>query len=611
MPLTWMTRLLHGNPKLAARRAKHAKTFRPSVEALENRLAPAGLTVTDLTSGVITPTDLVRTLQGTGLSISNVTYKGATIAAGEFSGGTGIIGFDSGVILSTGHANAVIGPHGKGDPNAASFKNNQPGDPALVPIATTPVATVTQTFDASDLEFDFVPLTSTVSFQFVFASDEYNESVNTTANDVFAAFVNGTNVALTPGTRQPITINTINNGNPVGTTPNSNPSLFISNEAPQSAGLNTTMDGLTVVLTATATVIPNQVNHAKLEIADSTDPLIDSDVFIKAGSFSSPLPRGQIYAVGADFGGGPEVRVFSAQTHQELFGFFAYSTNFLGGVRVAVGDVNGDGVPDIITAPGPTGGPDIRVFDGSTGQMIDEFLAYSPQWLGGVYVAAGDVNGDGHADIITGPDAGGGPEVKVFSGANTSKVLMDFMAYSQFFTGGVRVAAGDVNGDGKADIITGAGPGGGPQVKAFSGANGSVLQSFYAYNPAFLGGVYVGTGQFGTQTNGQAHEDIITGAGAGGGPQVTVFNGATGAVLQSFMAETLGTLFYDDGAGAAQAGVRVAGVDITGDGVAEILCAFGPPHDATVKAFSFATGAQIATFDAFPGFNGGVFVGGV
>src|SRR5262249_18273387 len=149
----------------------------------------------------------------------------------------------------------------------------------------------------------------------------------------------------------------------------------------------------------------------------------------------------------------------------------------LGGVRVATGDINGDGVADIITAPGPGGGPDIRVFDGVTGQLIREFMAYSPYFLGGVYVAAGDVNADGRADIITAPDSGGGPEVKVFSGRDNS-TLYDFYAYSPFFGGGVRVAAGDINGDGRADIITGAGPGGGPHVKAFSGANGAVIRSF-------------------------------------------------------------------------------------------------------------------------------------
>src|SRR5262249_44945227 len=162
---------------------------------------------------------------------------------------------------------------------------------------------------------------------------------------------------------------------------------------------------------------------------------------------------------------------------------------------------------------------------------IREFMAYSPAFMNGVFVAVGDVNGDGYADIITGADAGGGPHVKVFSGKDGS-LLYSFMAYSPAFTGGVRVAAGDVDGDGKADIITGAGPGGGPHVKVFSGATGALLQSFMAYSPSFSGGVYVAAGDL----NGDHHADLIIGPGAGLGPQVEAFSGYDGSLLKSFLA---------------------------------------------------------------------------
>src|SRR5262249_59785610 len=100
------------------------------------------------------------------------------------------------------------------------------------------------------------------------------------------------------------------------------------------------------------------------------------------------------------------------------------------------------------------------------GALVFSFFAYDVNFTGGVFVAAGDVNGDGRADIITGAGASGGPHVKVFSGADLS-LLHSFMAYDPAFRGGVRVAAGDVTGDGRADIITGAGAGGGPHVHAF------------------------------------------------------------------------------------------------------------------------------------------------
>jgi subtilisin-like proprotein convertase family protein len=307
--------------------------------------------------------------------------------------------------------------------------------------------------------------------------------------------------------------------------------------------------------------------------------------------------------VGADAGGGPEVKVLNQQTLQPIMDFFAYDPNFMGGVRVATGDINGDGVPDIITGPGPGGGPDIRVFDGKTGAQIREFMAFDPRFLGGVYVAAGDVNGDGIADIIVGADAGGGPEVKVFSGKDGT-VLMDFMAYNVGFTGGVRVAAGDVNGDGFADIITGAGPGGGPHVQVFSGKDGSLLQSFMAYNINFHGGVYVAAGDFRPDAgdfNGDGRADIVTGAGAGGGPEVEVFSGIDGAVLQAFFA-------YNE---AFPGGVRVGVMgDVNGDGGAEIVTGAGPGGGPHTQVFDGQNLGNLDSFFAYnPAFAGGVFVG--
>src|SRR5262249_6479921 len=142
---------------------------------------------------------------------------------------------------------------------------------------------------------------------------------------------------------------------------------------------------------------------------------------------------------------------------------------FTGGVRVAKA-VSGDHViQEIATAPGPGGGPDIRVWDAATRQLLREFMAYAPTFTGGVYVALADVNGDGVPDIITGPGTGGGPHVKVFDGKSGIE-LFSFLAYNAAFTGGVRVAGGDVNGDGLADIVTAPGIGGGPDVRVFSGA---------------------------------------------------------------------------------------------------------------------------------------------
>jgi hypothetical protein len=182
----------------------------------------------------------------------------------------------------------------------------------------------------------------------------------------------------------------------------------------------------------------------------------------------------------------------------ELGGFFAYDPAFAGGVSVAVGDVTGDGVGELITGAGPGGGPHVRVWSVAGGSLseLGGFFAYNPAFRGGVSVAVGDVTGDGVGDLITSAAApGGGPHVRAFSLTGSALVeVAGFYAYDPAFTGGVSIAAGDVTGDGIAEILTGAGPGGSPHVRVWSlTASGLVeISSFFAYDPAFSGGVRVG-----------------------------------------------------------------------------------------------------------------------
>jgi uncharacterized repeat protein (TIGR01451 family) len=279
---------------------------------------------------------------------------------------------------------------------------------------------------------------------------------------------------------------------------------------------------------------------------------------------------------GAGPGGGPHVRIFSLAggAPTEVANFFAYDPAFPGGVSVAAGDVTGDGVAEIITGAGPGGGPHVRAF-GLAGGIVTEvasFFAFDPGFPGGVSVATGDVNGDGVADIIAGAGAGGAPHVRIFSLAGgTATEVTNFFAYDPAFPGGVSVAAGDVTGDGVAEIITGAGPGGGPHVRAFSLAGGVPMEvaSFFAYDPAFPGGVFATAGD----VTGDGVAEIITGAGPSGGPHVRAFSlaGGTATEVTNFFA-------YDV---AFPGGVSVAAGDVSGDGVAEIITGAGPsggPH---------------------------------
>jgi hypothetical protein len=291
--------------------------------------------------------------------------------------------------------------------------------------------------------------------------------------------------------------------------------------------------------------------------------------------------------------------VLDPETLAERASFLAYAQAFTGGESIASGDINQDGVPDIITAPGRGGGPQVRVFDGLSGNRLPaplgNFLAYSSAFTGGVNVATGDINGDGWLDIITVPGPGGGPQVRVFSGRDGVRIL-GFFAYANTFTNGLFVAAGDIDGDGRDDIIT-APATGTEQVKVFSGLDGSLLRSFFPYSSAFGGGVYLASGDI----NDDGRTDIITGPGRGGGPQVRAFSGVDGTRLASFFA-------YPQ---AFTGGVRVASADMDGDGHDDFIVGAGPGGGPQVRTFSGETLARLNGFFAYATtFTGGVFVAG-
>ena len=202
--------------------------------------------------------------------------------------------------------------------------------------------------------------------------------------------------------------------------------------------------------------------------------------------------------------------------------------SFRGGVNLAAGDIDGNGKAEIITAAGAGGGPHIKIFD-AAGKLLGQFMAYDKNFRGGVNLAAGDIDGNGKAEIITAAGKGGKPEIKIFDSAN--RLLRSFMAYDKNFRGGVNLAAGDIDGriaNRKDEIITIPAANGGPHLKIFD-SSGRLRAQFMTFDKNFRGGASVAAGDF----NKDGKAELIAGAGTGGSPHVRVFD-QRGRIIGSF-----------------------------------------------------------------------------
>lgn len=333
---------------------------------------------------------------------------------------------------------------------------------------------------------------------------------------------------------------------------------------------------------------------------------------------------GALTATGSDTGPGT-VKVYDAVSGQEIVSFAAYDViGYNGGTRVALADVTGDAIPDLVTAPGAglATGARVQVYDGSAllaGTLpivpLVSFLPYTTPTLytGEVHIAAGDFNGDNKADIVTGNVPPKGPTVKLFDGANLAgNPLASFKPFGGTYQGGARVAVGNVNaddilnnGNDRPDLIVGQSKNG-SLIKAYDGdqllaGKFKVLLQKAVFPTVVKGGVFLAAGNI----DGDARIDILVGLGSGAKSFVYAFedasNGNTAAKLLKKSAVQYG---------ASKAGVRVAAVDLTGDGLAEVLTTAGTglsPY--RLRVLNSLTLTAINTFfEQAPDFADGRFV---
>jgi hypothetical protein len=333
-----------------------------------------------------------------------------------------------------------------------------------------------------------------------------------------------------------------------------------------------------------------------------------------AGSTSAVLnltANPELYAVGAGKGGSSAVTLRNTDGTIRAT-MSPFDASFTGGVRVATADFNGDGFPDVIVGTGPGVATQVKILDGKTGAEIFSVAPFEAAFTGGVYVAAADMNGDGFAEFAITPDEGGGPRVRLFDGKTMTPIADYFGIDDPNFRGGARAAFADLNGDGAADLLLSAGFGGGPRVAGFDGAQlaagnttAKLFNDFFAFEEGLRNGAFLAGGDL----DGDGKAELVAGGGPGGGPRVTAFAGAdllgnTQTVLANFFA----------GDPNNRGGVPVGVKQLTADSAADILAGAGFTGGAKVTAYNGeallkSNTDPLHSFDAFPGFTGGVFVG--
>ena len=325
-----------------------------------------------------------------------------------------------------------------------------------------------------------------------------------------------------------------------------------------------------------------------------------------AASTSVTAYRGALekyYVTASQAGSG--LYIFDRATNLQAAILYPLGTSYTGGFTVTRGDLNDDGVADIVFAARNTGL--IQVLDGNDFTLIGSAAPFGAFARFPLSIAVGDIDGDGFGDIIAAP-AGIGmpPHVVAVSGKDYRTTLFSQYAYSEKFVGGVSVASGEVNGDKHFDIITAPLVGAPPHIVTFSGLTGAVLQSYYAYDPKYLGGTSITANDL----DGDGFTEIITSASAAA-PHVVVVEARTQRVRASFYA-------YDALFGG---GVRVTTVqDINNDGVNDIATCPGPGAGPNIVRFDGAKALlnQVVVLDSifawsvnnpFANYYGSAFVG--
>lgn len=293
---------------------------------------------------------------------------------------------------------------------------------------------------------------------------------------------------------------------------------------------------------------------------------------------------------GAGEGAGPQVNVYDKGTNK-LTSFFAYDSSQRFGVKAAAGDLNGDGNKEIVTVPGKGGSAQVKVFN-TNAELLASFMAFDESERYGASLAVGDTNGNGKDEIVVGAGKGASPEVRIFN--DQGLMVSSFFPYDRNSTMGVNVALADTNGDGANEIVTAPAQDGSAHINVYDAKTAEKLSTFMAFDSSLKYGAYVAGGDI----TGDGADEIIVGPGEGGGPQVIAFDASTGQAVTNFFAFDSSYRF----------GLRVAAGDVDGNGTDEIVVAPGDGGGPHVMVYDSGANLMTSFFPYAKGLRYGAYV---